>query len=81
VIDATPAVLSVHQNHDYRHIPKGSGTSSEGPEAEINKDLYGRKNQFYSLMDASVLLTKDGFRKNINYPVIKHTAYRLLGIP
>jgi hypothetical protein len=46
VVDATQAVMAIHQNHDYAHIPKKNKTPSdvseldwEGPEAIENRQL------------------------------------------
>lgn len=46
VIDATQAVMTIHQNHNYAHIPNKNGNSSEvseldweGPEAIVNRQL------------------------------------------
>jgi len=79
VINATPAVMAVHQNHDYRHVPGGINNTIEGPEAEANKDLYGRGRQFYSLLDANMVMTKDGLKRNINPTLVKHAIYRWFG--
>lgn len=39
VIDATPAVLAIHQNHDYRHVPGGATEAWKGQEARRNQEL------------------------------------------
>lgn len=39
VIDATRVILAIHPNHDYRHVPDGTGVQWNGPEAEINLAL------------------------------------------
>ncbi len=39
VIDATPAVLAVHQRHDYGHVPGGEAAAWRGAEARKNQDL------------------------------------------
>jgi hypothetical protein len=37
VIDASPSVLAVHQNHDYAHVPGGDGRSYMGPETDAQR--------------------------------------------
>jgi hypothetical protein len=39
VLDATPSVVVVHQNHDYSHVKNGTGRAWEGPEADANRAL------------------------------------------
>ena len=39
LIDATPVLRAVHQNHDYQHVPQGGGIKWEGPEADENRRL------------------------------------------
>lgn len=78
VVDASPMVMAIHQNHDYSHVPKGQNNTWEGPEAEINKDLYGRDKPFYTLSDANLVLTKAWLRPNINIPSIKHILQKMI---
>jgi radical SAM superfamily enzyme YgiQ (UPF0313 family)/predicted O-methyltransferase YrrM/GT2 family glycosyltransferase len=39
VVDATPAVLAVHQNHDYHHVGGGKEAAWRGEEARRNQEL------------------------------------------
>jgi hypothetical protein len=39
IIDLSPVVTPVHQNHDYMHVPCGKGMAWEGPEANCNRRL------------------------------------------
>ena len=41
VVDASPAVVAVHQNHDYSHHPEGKQGVWEGKEAQRNFQLAG----------------------------------------
>jgi hypothetical protein len=41
VVDISPDVTAIHQNHDYGHVPSGGGESYEGPEATLNRELAG----------------------------------------
>lgn len=81
VIDATPVVMSVHQNHDYLHVPQGKNNTWDGPEAEINKDLYGRRIPLYSLDDANWQLTEDGLHRKLTAIALKNTIKTWLHIP
>jgi hypothetical protein len=69
--------MSVHQNHDYLHVPKGNNNSWEGPEGELNKDLYGREKPLYSLEDASHTLTESSLKRTVNTTSIKHRVQKL----
>ncbi len=62
VIDATPVVTVIHQNHDYSHIPQGKGIKWEGPEAEINRSMVGHEVSDYTLNDANFTLTSNYLR-------------------
>jgi hypothetical protein len=55
VVDATRAVMAVHQNHDWSHIPGGEREVWEGPEAQRNRNL--ANNAIFTLHDATWLLT------------------------
>jgi hypothetical protein len=68
VIDATQAIIAVHQNHDYAHIPGGESAAWNGAEAIQNRDLAGKG--IFTLLDANWLLTPHGF-------VRAHTARHL----
>ena len=39
VVDATPRVLAIHQNHDYSHLPKGEHGVRKDEEAQWNRKL------------------------------------------
>jgi hypothetical protein len=63
VIDATPAVTLVHQNHDYSHVPARFGTAWEGPEVDRNRALVGGGwERFYQIHDATHVLTPTALR-------------------
>jgi hypothetical protein len=51
VVDATPSVMVIHQNHDYNHVPNGVGLRWEGPEADETRRLAG--DHRFSLKDAT----------------------------
>lgn len=53
VIDCTPSVMIVHQNHDYAHLPDGK-PHYEHPETNENIRLAGgQANVRYTILDAS----------------------------
>ena len=59
VIDCTPSVMIVHQNHDYRHLPGGK-PHYEHPETNENIRLAGGPAVVrYTILDATHRL-KDG---------------------
>ncbi len=56
VIDATPEVIVVHQNHDYSHVKGGKSTAYEGAEAIQNRQLGGIETIF-NIRDATYTLS------------------------
>jgi hypothetical protein len=70
VIDCTPSVMIVHQNHDYSHLPGGK-PHYEHPDTNENIRLAGGEaNIRYTIIDSTHLLTEDGklIRPKISYP-------------
>jgi hypothetical protein len=60
VIDCTPSVMIVHQNHDYSHLPGGK-PHYEHPDTNENIRLAGGDaNVRYSIVDATNQLTAGG---------------------
>lgn len=56
VIDCTPSILIIHQNHDYRHLPGGESHYSH-PETDHNIRLAGSQAAVrYTILDASMQL-------------------------
>jgi len=62
IIDVTEAMMAVHQNHDYLHVPSGSGDSYEGPEADINRQLAKEDGEYFGLLDATYRLKPSGLK-------------------
>jgi hypothetical protein len=77
LINATEAILALHQNHDYRHVPQSRGNTYEGPEADRNRELMGPYRTLYHVMDASHMLTKDGVRRAVGISYL-HRRWQLL---
>lgn len=60
VIDCTPSVMLVHQNHDYSHLPGGK-PHYEHPDTNENIRLAGGQAAVrYTVLDSTHQLTKDG---------------------
>ncbi len=62
LIDATPVVTIVHQNHNYSHIKDFDGTNWASPEFKKNLELAGN-NHLFTLEDATHLFTQEGLKK------------------
>ena len=57
IIDATPSMTVIHQNHDYRHLP-GARPHYDHPDTQVNTKLAGGQAATrYSVLDATHLLT------------------------
>ena len=60
VIDCTPSIMIVHQNHDYSHLPGGK-PHYEHPDTGENIRLAGGQAAVrYTILDATYQLTKNG---------------------
>jgi hypothetical protein len=59
VVDATRAVVAIHQTHDYTHLAGGKDEAYYGPEAQYNRRLAGGSGHIYTLHDASHRLRDD----------------------
>jgi len=63
LIDITPVVTVIHQNHDYGHVAARRGSDWEGPEADRNRELGGwLDNYLHTPLNATALLTPGGLR-------------------
>lgn len=62
VIDATPVVTAVHQEHGHSYL-QGSKDKWEGPESQENRKLAGGYSYVFTLEDATLVLTQNGFKK------------------
>jgi hypothetical protein len=63
VIDATDAILAVHQNHDYSHHPQGMEGVWEGKEAQDNLSMAGGWNYVFTLRNSTHTMGVTGLRK------------------
>jgi hypothetical protein len=64
VVDASPAVVAVHQNHDYNHHPQGAKGAWHGEEAGINAKLAGGWDHLRTAADADLAVTAEGVQGN-----------------
>ncbi len=71
VVDATSAVMPIHQNHDYSHLPQGVTAVFRGAEAEENRRLAGGRDHLYWISDANYRLTLSGVRFNLTTPHLR----------
>jgi hypothetical protein len=55
VVDATPSVLAIHQNHDYRHLPGGKPPHGL-EEGKRNRKMAGGVRTRYLIVDAGHIL-------------------------
>jgi hypothetical protein len=65
LIDATPVMMAVHQNHDYSHLPPGqakNGLLWKGDEQLANIKLTNSVALAFSLFDATHVLTQHKLR-------------------
>jgi hypothetical protein len=63
VVDATPGVMAIHQNHDYSHVKGGKEEIFHGREAALNRELAGNGHYIFDLYDATHILTPTGIRR------------------
>ena len=64
VVDASRAVLAVHQNHDYSHHPQGKQGAWNGEEAGRNGQLAGGWRHLRTIADATEVLPPEKLKRN-----------------
>lgn len=80
LIDSTPVIRAIHQNHGYGHVPHAIGGMWEGPEADENLRAAG--GQVYTLMDATHVLTPTGSTRLVTPAhALRRLRRRLEGLP
>ncbi len=65
VIDASRAVMAVHQNHDYSYHPQGKAGVWSGEEAGRNAQLAGGWRHLRTIGDATELLSPKRLKPNV----------------
>jgi hypothetical protein len=64
LIDVTPSVTVIHQNHDYGHVAQRTAEDWEGPEADRNRRLSGWMDTYvHSPANATHVLEPNGLRR------------------
>jgi len=66
LVDVTPVVVAIHQNHDYGHIKSSTQGAYKGPEAARNLELAGGEAHCFSIKDATHVLTPQGLRRALD---------------
>lgn len=64
VIDASRAVMAVHQNHDYSYHPQGKAGVWSGEEAGLNGQLAGGWRHLRTIADATEVLPPERLKRN-----------------
>jgi hypothetical protein len=64
VVDMSPVVIAVHQNHDYGHHPQGRQGVYGGEEAARNLELAGGGTHLRTISDAGLILGRKRLRRN-----------------
>jgi hypothetical protein len=64
LVDTSPAVVAIHQNHDYAHRFQGQGDRKVEPEYKRNRAMIGPWWHMYTIEDASQILEVSGFRRS-----------------
>lgn len=62
LVDATPAITVIHQNHDYAHLP-GGVIHFYQPETDVNVKLAGGRRAIFNATDSRYLLTASGLKR------------------
>jgi hypothetical protein len=76
VVDATPVVLAVHQDHGYGHVPGGEAEVYSGPEADRNMELAGGAAKLFFIHDATHVLTRQLLLPALAPRYLKHRWWR-----
>jgi len=63
VVDASAALLAVHQNHDYSHYPGGAKGVTSGVEAKRNRALAGGQWHLYTIEHATHQFVAGGIER------------------
>ena len=67
LVDISPVVMAIHQNHDYSHAPQFSDVR-QGPEPKRNRTMVGPWWHLYTIEDATQIVTENGVRPSHQHP-------------
>lgn len=82
VVDCSVAIVVVHQNHGYGHVPNRVGPKWGGPEAAVNQKLaesggsFNRSGQVFSIAHSTHRLDGRAVRRNLSLSRLR-AEYRL----
>ena len=62
VVDGTPSIMVIHQNHDYSHLP-GGRPHYEQDESRVNEQLAGGTQNLYMVLDCDMQLREGRLSK------------------
>jgi hypothetical protein len=62
LVDATPSITAIHQDHDYAHLPGGKKHFFQ-PESNVNVKLAGGRRSIFNATDSRYLLTAEGLKR------------------
>ncbi|MEM7281352.1 MAG: hypothetical protein AAF438_06970 [Pseudomonadota bacterium] len=82
MVDGTPSITLIHQNHDYSHLKSKSGQTADGrkwagPEVARNRDIIGGKERYFNLRDCTHELIDGRVKLALDYRHIRSRWYRL----
>ena len=86
VVDASNAIMAIHQNHDYNHMMKHHSKMKEsklhwegweGPEVKINKKLLNDMKILFGLLDARYILTENKLKVARDYEHLRRLFYTI----
>jgi hypothetical protein len=77
LVNGTDGIFAIHQNHNYNHVPQSRNKSYEGPEADRNRELMGPHKTFYSVIDATHVLTNKGLKRAVGLSYL-HRRWQML---
>jgi len=77
LVDLSPSVTIVHQNHDHSHHPQGIEGVYKGAEAKRNLDIAGGFNHVFFITDANWVLRPEGLSRP---PLRRQRIRRLIKI-
>jgi hypothetical protein len=67
VVDVSPVMMAIHQNHDYSHLPEGPQSVRQGQEVSGNRALVASWRHMYTLDDASHVLDTGGVHRTYTH--------------
>lgn len=75
VVDVSPVVTAVHQNHNYGYHPAGVQGVRTDAQAKSNYELAGGRWHLHTIDDATHILRADGEHRNLKGPFATYWRY------